>query len=62
MRDGVTVRWDDERVRFELRPDGRWRRIEEEWTGCTWRPRGSEIVDEIEFEISAGGESGGVEL
>jgi len=54
MRDGVTVRWDDERVRFEPRDDDRWRRIEEEWTGCVWRPRGSEVVDEI--AVSVGGE------
>jgi len=51
MPDDVTVRWDDERVRFEARADGRWRRIEEEWTGCVWRPRGSEVVEEIAVSV-----------
>jgi len=53
MRESVTLRWDDERVRFEARDDGRWRRIEEEWTGCVWRPRGSEVVDEIAVSVGA---------
>lgn len=46
-RDAILVRWDDERLRFEPRRDGRWRRFEEEWTGCRWRTIGSELVESV---------------
>lgn len=38
------------RARFIQRDDGPgWWRIEEEWTGCTWRPIGREPVREVEI-------------
>lgn len=38
------------RARFIKRDDGPgWWRIEEEWTGCTWRPVGREPVREVEI-------------
>jgi hypothetical protein len=46
-RDAVTVRYDDERLRFEPRDDGRWRLVEETWENCHWRTRGTQLVDEI---------------
>lgn len=53
MSGGVTVRWGTERVRFEGTANGRWRRIREQWTGCAWRRRGAELVDELEIEADA---------
>lgn len=36
------------RTRFEPRSDGPgWWRIEDKWTGCTWRPVGREPVEDI---------------
>ena len=36
------------RTRFEPRSDGPgWWRIEDEWTGCTWRPVGREPVEDV---------------
>lgn len=44
------------RVRFENRDDasGHWR-IEEEWTGCTWRRVGREAVEELAIVETAVG-------
>jgi hypothetical protein len=42
------------RLRFEPRSDGAgWWRIEEEWTGCRWRPVGREPVDDVVCESDA---------
>jgi hypothetical protein len=39
------------RMRFEWRTDGPgWWRIDEEWTGCHWRPVGREVVMEVTLE------------
>lgn len=46
-RDAVIVRFDDERLRFEPRSDDRWRLHDEEWTGCRWRTRGTQLVDDL---------------
>jgi hypothetical protein len=36
------------RTRFEPRSDGPgWWRIEDEWTGCKWRPVGREPVNDV---------------
>ncbi|MFC6975661.1 hypothetical protein ACFQL1_14960 [Halomicroarcula sp. GCM10025709] len=35
------------RVLYEPRSDGRFERIESVWTGCTWRPTGREIVENV---------------
>ena len=36
------------RTRFERRSNGPgWWRIEDEWTGCRWRPIGREPVDDV---------------
>jgi hypothetical protein len=53
-RDAVTVRFDDDRLRFEPRADGRWRLLEETWTGCRWRTRGTRLVDEVSVAAPSG--------
>ena len=36
------------RIRFEVRADDAgWWRFEDEWTGCTWRPIGREVVNDL---------------
>lgn len=51
--DIVTIQYTVERgtrrrVRFEWRTDGPgWWRIDEEWTGCQWRPVGREVVVDL---------------
>ncbi|WP_336359024.1 hypothetical protein [Haloarcula sp. CGMCC 1.6347] len=35
------------RDRYEPRSDGRYDHVEEEWTGCAWRPVGRQIVDSV---------------
>lgn len=46
------------RTRFEPRSDGPgWWRIEDEWTGCTWRPIGREPVDDVRLHDGRGGGS-----
>jgi len=44
------VRGPPERDRYEPRSDGRWRRVDEVWTGCAWRPRGSAIIEAVAVE------------
>lgn len=39
-----------ERDRYEPRSDGRWEYVDEYHNGCTWVPRGREIVDEVGIE------------
>ena len=42
------------RFRFEPRADGPgWWRFEDEWTGCTWRPIGREVVEDVSFSTDA---------
>ncbi len=42
------------RLRFEWRTDGvGWWQIEEEWTGCHWRPVGQEVVMEVAVETTS---------
>jgi hypothetical protein len=50
-REAIVVRFDDERLRFEPRDDGRWRRFEQTWTGCRWRTRGTELVDAVAVTV-----------
>jgi len=39
------------RVRFEPRAeDTGWLRSDEEWTGCRWRPVGSNIVTDLQVK------------
>lgn len=57
--DAIIVRRDPlrgppERDRYEPRSDGRWVRVDEVWTGCTWRPRGRELVANVSVEEGAG--------
>lgn len=52
LTEQTTIRFDPvggprERLRFEPRPDGSWERIDEVWTGCSWRPRGRDTVESI---------------
>jgi hypothetical protein len=35
------------RYRFVARDDGQWWRLDEEWTGCLWRPVGRELVSNV---------------
>lgn len=41
------------RLRFEWRTDGPgWWHIEEEWTGCHWRPVGRDVVMEVSLDTT----------
>ena len=41
------------RYRFQPRATGPgWWRIEDEWTGCQWRPVGREVLDEVEIRVT----------
>ena len=42
-----------QRIRFEPRSDDTHWRIEEEWTGCTWRERGREPAEDVTIEHGA---------
>jgi hypothetical protein len=53
--DAVTVRitglrGSPRRLRFEPRDDGNWDHYDEEWSGCEWRTKGHEVVEEVGFE------------
>jgi hypothetical protein len=50
-RDAIVVRYDNERLRFEPRDDGRWRRFSQTWTGCRWRTRGTELVEAVAVTV-----------
>lgn len=40
------------RVQFEPRADDvGWLRFDEEWTGCRWRPVGSDIVTDLQWTL-----------
>lgn len=41
------------KVSFEPRADG-WERRTYEWTGCTWRYTGSELVEDVRVETADG--------
>lgn len=47
------VRGPPRRVVFEPLSDGRIERTEAEWTGCTWRPVGREVVTRVIVETPA---------
>lgn len=58
MTEGLTIRHEPvrgvpQRVRYEPRADGGWRRIDEVWTGCEWRHRGAERVESVSIEVGA---------
>jgi len=42
-----------QRLRFEPRSDDTHWRIDEVWTGCMWRERGREPVDDVTIERGA---------
>lgn len=57
--DGFAVVYDDadgrppRRLRFEPRDDGRWDRIEEIWSGCSyWRPVGRAVCERVELDTA----------
>jgi hypothetical protein len=41
------VRAPKRKVEFEPRSDGRFERVEAEWTGCRWRIVGREVVETV---------------
>jgi hypothetical protein len=49
-RERTIFRYGTDRIRAVPRSDGLWRVFDEEWTGCQWRARGSQLVEEIEIE------------
>lgn len=56
--DALTVEFEPDRgprrrLRFEPRGRDSYERVEEEWTGCTWRATGREIVDELSIDRGA---------
>lgn len=40
------------RERYQPLEDGRYRLVEEYWTGCRWHERDRELVEEVSVEMS----------